>query len=195
VFDVVSEAFVAAFALVGVSEVGDRTQLATLTLSTRYGKPLQVFLGAMLAFLVADGMAVLAGEALVEVVPPLFLEVGSGLLFLVFGLLTLRGKDQDDPKVVNKSRPLLASFNMVLLSEMGDKTQIATALLVAEFDTPLAILLEVLAAMAVLSIIAVLVGAKIRRLVSLRTLRIASGLAFIAFGVWSFLQISGLISW
>lgn len=189
-----SEAFVAAFALVGVSEVGDRTQLATITLSTRYGKPFQVFLGAILAFLVADGLAVLVGDALVQVVPPLFLRAGSGILFLVFGILTLRGKDRDDVKVANKSRPLLASFNMVLLSEMGDKTQIATALLVAEFDSPLAILLGVLAAMAVLSIVAVLLGAKLRQLVPLRTLRIASGLAFIAFGVWSFIEISGLIS-
>lgn len=192
--DAVSEAFVAAFALVGVSEVGDRTQLATLTLSTRYGKPFQVFLGAILAFLVADGMAVLVGEALIQVVPPLFLRVGSGLLFLAFGLLTLRGKDQDDVKVADKSRPLLASFNMVLLSEMGDKTQIASALLAAEFDTPLVILLGVLAAMTILSAIAVLVGAKLRQLVPLWTLRVASGAAFIAFGAWSFSQASGLFS-
>lgn len=189
-----SEAFVAAFALVGISEVGDRTQLATLTLSAKYGKPLQVFLGAILAFLVADGLAVLVGDALTQVVHPLLLKVGSGLLFLIFGILTLRSKDQEEVKVANKSQALLASFNMVLLSEMGDKTQIATALIAAEFDAPLVVLLGVLAAMAVLSVVAVVVGSKLRQLVPLRTLKIVSGLAFIAFGFWSFLQASGLLS-
>jgi len=190
-----SEAFAAAFALVGLSEVGDRTQLATLTLSTRYAKPFQVFLGVILAFLVADGLAVLVGDALIQVVPPLFLKSGSGLLFLIFGILALRGKDEGDVKVSSRPRPLLTSFNMVLLAEMGDKTQIATALLSAEFDAPLIVLLGVLSAMAVLSAVAVLAGTKLRQLVPLRTLRLASGVAFIAFGIWSFLEISGLLPW
>lgn len=188
-----SEAFVAAFALVGLAEVGDRTQLATLTLSTRYGKPFQVFLGAILAFLVADGLAVLAGDSLVKVVPPIFLKVASGLLFLIFGVLALRGKDQDGVKVTDRSRPLLASFNIVLFSEMGDKTQITAALLAAEFNAPLLILLGALTAVGVLSIIAVVVGVKLHQLVPLRVLRLASGIAFIAFGVWSLLDASGLL--
>ena len=188
-----SEAFLAAFALVGISEVGDKTQLAVLTLSTRYGKPLQVFLGAILAFLIADGLAVLVGGALVQLVPPALLKAASGLLFLVFGALTLRSRDDGDVEVADKSRPLLASFNMVLISEMGDKTQIATALLAAQYNAGLIVLLGVLAAMATLSAITVIIGSKLRQLVPLRLLRVASGVAFIAFGVWSFLEFSGLL--
>jgi putative Ca2+/H+ antiporter (TMEM165/GDT1 family) len=184
----VSEAFLAAFALVGVSEIGDKTQLAILTLSTRYGKPFRVLLGAVLAFFVADGVAVLVGGSLVQVVSPFYLKSCSAIIFLVFGILTLRGRDDGGMKVGRKSRLLLASFNIVVFAEIGDKTQIAAALLAAQFDAPLPVLLGSVTALAILSVIAVLAGTKLRHLVPLRALRLASGLAFIGFGVWSLLE-------
>ena len=187
------ESFTSGFILVGISELGDRTQIATFSLTAKYGRPLHVFAGAMLGFLLADGLAALVGNVLLELVPALYLRAASGLVFIAFGLLDLRKKDNDESEVKAGRRPLLASFYMILISEMGDKTQLTTALLVAELDSALGVLLGVLLAMALLSLIAIVIGARLRKVLPMRTLKLVSAVLFVGLGVFTLLQVVGVM--
>jgi Ca2+/H+ antiporter, TMEM165/GDT1 family len=77
------------FLAVFVAELGDKTQLATLSFASSGQSRLSVFLGSALALVATSALAVLAGEALTRVVPPLLLQRVAGLSFLVIGAWVL----------------------------------------------------------------------------------------------------------
>ena len=75
--------------VVGLAELGDKTQLSTLLLASKTEKHLHLFLGVILAFLMVDGIAILAGEWITHVVPRDLIKILSGVVFIILGLLTL----------------------------------------------------------------------------------------------------------
>lgn len=77
------------FGVVFLAELGDKTQLATLTLATGPRSRWAVFLGASLALIATSAIAVVAGDAISRVVSPLWLRRAAGVLFLVLGALYL----------------------------------------------------------------------------------------------------------
>ena len=81
------------FAAVFLAEMGDKTQLATMSLAAG-GSRWAVFGGAALALVLTSAVAVLAGEVVARVVSPIWIRRGAGLLFLVLGALYLFGKGE-----------------------------------------------------------------------------------------------------
>ncbi|MCA9600067.1 MAG: TMEM165/GDT1 family protein [Myxococcales bacterium] len=77
------------FAAVFLAELGDKTQLATLTLAAGSKSRLAVFVGSALALTATSAIAVLAGDALTRVVSPLWLRRIAGVAFLLLGALYL----------------------------------------------------------------------------------------------------------
>lgn len=73
------------FATVFIAELGDKTQLATLSFASSGTSRWSVFLGASLALVATTAVAVLAGEGLGRVLGPRTLQRLAGLLFLVIG--------------------------------------------------------------------------------------------------------------
>ncbi|MEW5738846.1 MAG: TMEM165/GDT1 family protein [Myxococcota bacterium] len=76
---------VTTFASVFLAELGDKTQLATLSFATSQPSRLSVFVGAALALIATTAIAVLAGEALTRWISPRALQRAAGVLFLVIG--------------------------------------------------------------------------------------------------------------
>ena len=81
--------FLSTFAAIFLAELGDKTQLATLSLAAGGSSRAAVFAGSALALTATSGLAVLAGELVSRVVPAIWLQRGAGLLFLVLGALFL----------------------------------------------------------------------------------------------------------
>jgi putative Ca2+/H+ antiporter (TMEM165/GDT1 family) len=77
------------FATVFFAELGDKTQLATLGLSTEPNSRLAVFIGSASALVSTSLIAVLAGGIVSKYVPPLYVQRSAGLLFLLLGAWTL----------------------------------------------------------------------------------------------------------
>lgn len=75
------------FAAVFVAELGDKTQLATLSLASGNVNRLSVFLGSAGALVCTSLIAVLAGEVISRYIPPLYLRRGAGAIFIVLGLV------------------------------------------------------------------------------------------------------------
>ena len=80
------------FGLIFLAELGDKTQLATLTLAASGRSRLLVFLGAASALVLTSAIAVLVGEGIARVVPEVWIRRAAGLGFLVLGALYLAGK-------------------------------------------------------------------------------------------------------
>lgn len=84
---------VSTFGLVFLAELGDKTQLATLGLAASGHSRLAVFVGAAVALVVTSGIAVLVGEGLARVVPPVWIQRVAGVAFIVMGVLFLLGRE------------------------------------------------------------------------------------------------------
>ena len=84
--------FASTFAAVFIAETGDKTQLATLSLSAGSNSRLAVFAGSALALVATSAIAVLVGEAVSKFISPLWLHRAAGAVFLVLGAVYLFGK-------------------------------------------------------------------------------------------------------
>lgn len=80
-------------------------------------------------------------------------------------------------------RTWLATFTLVFLAELGDKTQLATMLLTAQTRAPLAVFLGAAAALVAGTLLAVAAGEAVARVLPLKYVKTAAGVAFIAIGV------------
>ena len=144
------------FLAIGVAELGDKTQLAVFCLASKTKRCLQLFLGVLLAFILADGLAVVLGSYITEIFPMEYIKIGSGIIFIAFGVFTLINHSKGEKKCEIKT-PFASGFWLILFSEMGDKTQIASALFAARYN-PVFVLVGVLSSLAVLSLMVIYLG-------------------------------------
>ncbi len=77
------------FSLTTLMELGDKTQFAVIALSAEYELPLLVYLGVMMAFVLITAIGVTVGTALTRVVPLKHIRLGSGIVFIIFGIVFL----------------------------------------------------------------------------------------------------------
>jgi putative Ca2+/H+ antiporter (TMEM165/GDT1 family) len=75
-----------------LAELGDKTQLTVLSLSSRFRSPLAVFLGAAIAMILATGLGVAVGSFLPSLIGDKAIRYVSGSLFILFGILVLSGR-------------------------------------------------------------------------------------------------------
>lgn len=83
--------FLATFGMIFLAELGDKTQLAAISMVGETKAPFTVFAGAMAAFFVITLIGVLVGGLLTKIIPQIYIRTGAGLLFVVIGVLTLAG--------------------------------------------------------------------------------------------------------
>ena len=75
------------FALLFVAELGDKTQLAVISMTAKHKAPIWVFLGAALALAAVTGLGVIGGEFLTRLIPEVVLRKVAAAGFVVMGLL------------------------------------------------------------------------------------------------------------
>jgi putative Ca2+/H+ antiporter (TMEM165/GDT1 family) len=183
-------ALLAAYGAVLLAELPDKTMFAALVLTTRYRRPLAVWLGAVSAFAFHVVLAVTVGSFL-ERLPERPTQLAVGLLFLVGAVLLWRedgeaGADTEDTRSVERigaGTVFLRSAGVLLIAEFGDLTQLATAGLAASTGEPLAVAIGAWAALATVAALAVLAGSWIERKVPLRTVRRVGAVVFAGFGL------------
>ena len=79
--------FLSTFALLFVAELGDKTQLAAISMTSKHGKPWPVFAGATAALALVTLLGVVFGEAVCRVIPESLLSKVSAVAFVVMGAL------------------------------------------------------------------------------------------------------------
>jgi len=84
-----SKTVTTSFLLIAIAEFGDKTQLAVVALSAKYGAPIQVFLGAVLAFALLTALGVLFGKIISRYISARYIRIGASLIFVAFGVLFL----------------------------------------------------------------------------------------------------------
>jgi putative Ca2+/H+ antiporter (TMEM165/GDT1 family) len=120
--------------LITLAELGDKTQLLALALACRF-KAWQVLVGIFAATLAIHLFSTLAGQLVGNVVPKLWLAVATGVMFIGFGVWTLRGdsvEDGDADRSGGRFGPIVTVAIAFFLAELGDKTQIMTMTIAAD---------------------------------------------------------------
>lgn len=171
-----------AFGIIALAELGDKTQLAAITLCCKH-KPFPVFLGTVLALILVNGIGVLIGGALAILLPMYWIGIGAGIIFIVFGIYILLSKDTEEIKTKEGKFAILTSFSMITLMELGDKTQLAVIALTAKTGGSFLIFLGASLAFLVVTAIGVTIGAAIQKTVPVRYIRVGAATAFIIFGL------------
>jgi Ca2+/H+ antiporter, TMEM165/GDT1 family len=185
-------AFWTALLIVFLAELGDKTQLLVMAFAVRY-RPWTVFAGALAASAVTHLLAVAAGGALTAVVPLETVRLAASLAFIAFGAWTLwpERDDEGDGQAQAADKPRFSPFWAVagafFLAEMGDKTQLASMALAAEYAAPLPVWLGAVLAMAAVDGVAIVAGVLLHKRVPEKAVKRLAGVAFIAFGVWGLL--------
>lgn len=172
------------FFIIGTAELGDKTQLLTLSFSTKY--PLWKVLGAVFAATASlMALAVIFGDAVNYYIPSFYIQLLAGTVFILFGIWTIFKKEKDEAaaQARDSRNPFWIVFSGFFLAELGDKTQLATLALTAKYGAPFQVWLGATLGMAGVNVVAALVGNRIKNLVHEKYIRWLGGILFILFGL------------
>jgi len=172
-----------AFSLVFVAEMGDKTQIIAMTFATQY-KVTQVLLGVLLGVVLNHGIAILLGSALTNIIPMDIIQVLAGVLFLIFGFISLSTKQEEEDEKSNKKSlgPVATVALAFFIGELGDKTQLTALALSTDSLYPLVTLMGTTLAMLATSSLGIYVGSKIGDKIPEATINITSSIVFVFFG-------------
>jgi len=178
-------AFLISVAAVAVGEIGDKTQLLALLLAARFREPWPIVGGILVATLANHTLAGLLGAWVRQAIDPDVLRWIVAFAFLAVALWALR-PDRFEGDVVSASRlgVFAVTFTAFFLAEMGDKTQIATAILAARYDALVAVIAGTTLGMLIADVPVVFVGKLAADRVPFGALRKVAAAIFVALAVW-----------
>jgi putative Ca2+/H+ antiporter (TMEM165/GDT1 family) len=181
------EAFLVSAGVVALGEIGDKTQLLALLLAVRYGKPWPIVSGILVATLANHALAGLLGNMLRSYVPADLLRWLVALSFFAVALWTLRPDvlDDDAPPPATRWGVFGVTVVAFFLAEMGDKTQVATVVLAARFDSLAAVVAGTTLGMLIADVPVVLIGKAFSTRIPLPAVRVAAALVFAALGAYA----------
>jgi Ca2+/H+ antiporter, TMEM165/GDT1 family len=184
------DAFLVSTGIVALAEVGDKTQLLAFILAAKFRKPVPIVLGILVATIANHAFAGALGSWITSVVSPEVMRWVLGLSFLGMAAWTLIPDkfDEDEAKLARYGvfgTTLIAFF----LAEMGDKTQIATVALAAQYNSVVAVVAGTTLGMMIANVPAVLLGDRIAHKMPTRFVH---GIAAVIFAVLGIATLAGM---
>lgn len=178
------EALFSSTVAVGLAEIGDKTQLLSLFLIARYHRAAPIVLGIIIATLLNHWLSALLGEWVARQLPEQWLQRGVGLSFIAIGLwLLIPDRDGDADSRWLRWGPLTATTVLFFLAEIGDKTQVATVVLAAHYESLLAVVAGTTLGMLAANVPVLLGGRWLLERVPLNAVRALSCALFVALGL------------
>ena len=178
------EAFFISTSIVALAEMGDKTQLLALVLAARFRKPWPIVAGIFVATLLNHALAGAAGAWVTTLLGPQVLRWVLGVSFIAMAVWMLIPDKLDDS---TDDTPRWGVFGTTVvaffLAEMGDKTQIATVMLAAQYQTWLWVVVGTTLGMMLANAPVVWLGERITRRVPLRTVHGVSAAIFLVLGI------------
>jgi len=183
------EALLVSIGVVALAEIGDKTQLLALVLATRFRRPGPILLGVLAATLANHGVAAAVGATLADWLDGRAFRAILGVSFLAMALWCLRPDSLDGAEAKPpRAGPFLTTLVAFFLVEIGDKTQIATVALAAQYAEPWTVTAGTTLGMLAANAPIVLLCERASRRLPLDLVRRAAALVFAALGVLALAQ-------
>ena len=181
------EAFLVSTGIVAVGEIGDKTQLLALVLAARFQKPMPIIAGILVATLTNHALAGFFGNLVRALVSPAVLTSLVAFSFFAIALWALRPDtlDEEGPTPATRWGVFGVTTGAFFVAEIGDKTQVATVLLAAKYDSLAAVVLGTTLGMLVANVPVVLAGKAMGRRIDLVLVRRVAAAVFAAMAVLS----------
>lgn len=178
---------VSAFFLILITELGDKTMITAIVLSSRYNR-IEVFLGTLLALTALSILGVILGSLIFQHVPVEIAQFLAGAIFITVGAYQLVNGEESTSPISTGYGGMFTSFIMISMMELGDKSQLAIIGLSAESGAGELVLLGAILAFALITLIGVGLGHEISKRVDEDIIRKISAAIFIILGVFFMLQ-------
>jgi len=183
------EAFLVSCGLVALAEMGDKTQLLSLMLAARFGRPKPIVFGILIATLANHALAGAVGAWVADTVGMDRMRWILGISFFAMSLWALIPDKMEKVETQNGRWGVFGTTLLLFfLAEMGDKTQVATVALAARFQSVYVIVAGTTIGMMIANVPVVYFGEKISRKIPLKVLR------FITAGFFGILGILTLVN-
>lgn len=186
------EALLSSLGMVAFAEMGDKTQLLSFVLAARFrGRQWTIIAAIFVATAVNHALAAMAGDWVASAVNPDVMRWILGLAFLAFAGWALVPDTLDETEQKNTTHgAFLTTLVMFFLAEMGDKTQLATVALGAQYSDLLAVTTGTTLGMMVANVPAVLLGEGLAKRFPLSKMRFVAAALFAIFGVLILLKVN-----
>jgi putative Ca2+/H+ antiporter (TMEM165/GDT1 family) len=180
--------------VVALAEMGDKTQLLAFLLAARFKKPVPIILGILLATIVNHGFAGALGAWITSLLSPNTLGWILGISFIAMAIWTLKPDEieEDEAKIAGRFGVFGATTITFFLAEMGDKTQIATVALAANYSSVILVVIGTTLGMMIADVPAVFIGTKFAQKVSMRLVHGIAAAVFAVLGVITLLNVTVL---
>ncbi len=188
------EAFLASTAVVALAEIGDKTMLLAIVLAARLRAPVAILLGILVATLANHALAALVGSQVAGLIDAPWFRIAVALGFIAMAAWTLVPDelDDDEDSLTHRGSAFLTTLVAFFLVEMGDKTQVATIALGAQYHSVLVVAAGTTLGMMLANTPAVFLGEKLVEKVSLKLTRTLAALLFLVLGLW---QLAETLGW
>jgi len=179
------QALLVSTGVVALAEIGDKTQLLALVLAAKYRKPVPIILGIFVATLLNHALAGVVGAWVAAAVGPDAMRWILGVSFIAMAAWILVPDKVDDGEAAASPRHgvFLATLVAFFLLEMGDKTQIATVALAAQYASLWAVVAGTTLGMMIANVPAVLLGEVAATKLPMRLVRGIAAALFLLLGV------------
>ncbi|AEG94923.1 candidate membrane protein [Ramlibacter tataouinensis TTB310] len=179
------EAFLLSTGIVALAEMGDKTQLLSLVLAARFRRPWPILGGILTATLANHALAGAAGAWVTTWLGPQLLRwlLAASFVGMAVWMLVPDKLDADDAPRSPRGSVFVATLVAFFLAEMGDKTQIATVMLAAQYTGWTAVVVGTTLGMMLANAPVVWFGERVMRRVPVRAVHVVSALIFLALGV------------
>ena len=172
-------------ATVALAEFGDTTQWLALLLAARYRKPWPIVAGILVATLLNHAMAGWLGALAASWLTPQVLRWIVAASFIAIALWTLKPDKLDEGEALPARGAFIATTIAFFLAEMGDKTQVATVLLAANYPSLWQVVAGTTIGMMLANAPVVALGSRFADRLPLRAARMVAALVFLALGLWA----------
>ena len=181
--------------IVTLAEMGDKTQLLALLLAARYRKPVPIIIGILIATLANHFLAAAVGYQVAQLFSQTTLLWILAASFLAVAAWTLIPDTLDDEGQMSaKYGPFMATLVAFFIAEMGDKTQVATVMLAAQFEYFWMVVCGTTLGMLIANVPVVFVGNFAAERLPLKLIRCFAAFGFLIFALycaWQALHITG----
>lgn len=178
------EAFLTSSVTVTLAEIGDKTQLLSLFLASRFNNRTGIILGILVATLLNHAASAWFGTWLSQFVIG---DVGRWALAAGFVLMALwlliPDKDDDNHAMLQRYGAFLVSLVLFFVAETGDKTQVATVALAVEYQSILLVTMGTTLGILIANVPVVFAGQKLMQKIPFGYTRVAASMAFMVVGV------------
>jgi len=184
------QAMLVSTAAVAIAEIGDKTQLLSLILAAKYRRPWPICIGILVATVINHALAGAVGVFVAQWLTPEVQKWIVALSFFAVAAWTLKPDHADESEAARGAGHgvLVATVIAFFLAEMGDKTQVATVVLAAQYHPLWQVVAGSTLGMLLANVPVVWLGSRFAEKLPLKTARISAALLFAALGLWIVLR-------